>query len=145
MLTSSGDPDLDGTVETCLVGAHLPQIMSDGRAIEADTTVSIGWPSGWISVDSETPPQLPPSDDAQKMYYPPLAVRMHHQGVAVLSFTISADGTVKNVVVTQSTGFAELDQASIAAASRFRFRCAVTQNGKLVDNDTKLAMIWRIQ
>lgn len=44
--------------------------------------------------------------------YPPLALRLHHQGVATVELTVDTDGELTNCRPAISTGYAELDQAT---------------------------------
>jgi len=48
-------------------------------------------------------------------YYPEASRRAFEQGVCKVSITVLADGTVKDVHVTQSTGYPALDAASVNA------------------------------
>ncbi|MFZ5453853.1 MAG: energy transducer TonB [Thermodesulfobacteriota bacterium] len=50
--------------------------------------------------------------------YPPMARRKHQEGVVVLQFTISADGMVAALGVTNSSGYAVLDRAAQDTVSR---------------------------
>lgn len=47
--------------------------------------------------------------------YPPAARRSAQQGQVVLSFILRADGTVDDLSIRTSSGFAELDDAALAA------------------------------
>ena len=78
-----------------------------------------------------------------RRYYPPLAERLNHQGETELSFTIAADGGVKDVKVTKSTGYDELDKAAVACVTEFRHG-PVTQQGHGVEVDGKTRIVWRI-
>ncbi len=138
--SSSGNADLDNRARAYLTGAHVAPITSGGAAIEADSTVNVAWPNGTIMIPSQLP--LSTQDDAE--WYPPNAFAMHRQGYAILSFTILADGTAKNVTVLKSTGFADLDNASVGVVSQSRFPSVTMQNGKPVDIDGKTAVVWRL-
>ncbi len=46
--------------------------------------------------------------------YPLKARRLHHQGEVLLSFTIAADGTIRDVQLGSSSGSAILDEAALA-------------------------------
>ena len=63
--------------------------------------------------------------------YPPLAVRLNHQGVTTLGFTIDPDGGVSNVHVEKSSGYDELDRAAVECASSWQYKAAI-QAGKPV-------------
>jgi len=59
---------------------------------------------------------------ATKPDYPVLAKVRHMQGSGVFQLHIRADGTVSSVDTIQSTGYFELDEVSIGAFSKWRFR-----------------------
>jgi protein TonB len=51
----------------------------------------------------------------QHKAYPSVAERLGHEGSAKVGFTLSRDGSLDAVVVRESSGFDELDQAAVAA------------------------------
>jgi TonB family protein len=59
---------------------------------------------------------------AIKPDYPVLAEVRHMQGSGVFQLHIRADGTVSSVDMIQSTGYFELNEVSIGAFSKWRFR-----------------------
>src|SRR5207302_4344074 len=59
---------------------------------------------------------------ATKPDYPILAQVRHMQGTGVFQLHIRADGAVSSVDTIQSTGYFELDEVSIGAFSKWRFR-----------------------
>ena len=59
---------------------------------------------------------------AIKPDYPVLAEVRHMQGSGVFQLHIRADGTVSSVDTVRSTGYFELDEVSIGAFSKWRFR-----------------------
>jgi len=62
----------------------------------------------------------------------------------MLAFSVSAGGSVKNIVVTRSSGFPGLDEAAVKCVAQFR--CGrVTQNGRTVEYDRQTNMNWRLQ
>jgi TonB family protein len=65
-------------------------------------------------------------------YYPPLAIRLNQEGDVDLVFTITANGTVKDVLALKSSGYAALDQAAAHCAGFWRYKPA-TRNGIPVD------------
>lgn len=54
-------------------------------------------------------------------YYPTTARRTGQQGEVVLNYYVTADGSVTNVRIVKSSGFATLDQEAIRAISRYRY------------------------
>jgi TonB family protein len=55
-------------------------------------------------------------------FYPPLSVRLHETGTAVLGLVVESDGRISFVTLLKSTGYAALDNAALAWASHVRFR-----------------------
>lgn len=53
--------------------------------------------------------------------YPTESRRKREQGTVVLMVLLSVDGTVADISVSQSSGFARLDQAALAAVRRWRW------------------------
>lgn len=77
-------------------------------------------------------------------YYPPLAVRLNHEGKTVVSIHISAEGAVEGVDVANSSGFPELDEAAQRCVqARFHFSPA-TQNGSPVASTRQIAIVWKL-
>jgi len=56
-----------------------------------------------------------------KPKYPKLAIQRGYEGILRLKVTIQKNGSVKDVLVTQSTGFKILDKAGIKAAQESKF------------------------
>lgn len=72
--------------------------------------------------------------------YPPVDVRLSHEGTVTLQLTIDASGTVTNAVVTRSSGFDTLDAAAVAwVKAKWHYKPA-TQNGTAVAS-TSLAAV----
>jgi TonB family protein len=74
-------------------------------------------------------------------WYPPAAIAKHEQGTTLLAFRIGVDGIPKDVTVAQTSGFADLDQVSVACASQFKYRPAM-QDGHPVEVPWKLSLVW---
>ncbi|MDR3528227.1 MAG: TonB family protein [Rhizomicrobium sp.] len=74
-------------------------------------------------------------------FYPPLAVRLHSEGKTALSFTIGIDGTVRDPMVTLSSGDPLLDQAAIDCVKRWTYQPA-TENGTAVAVPWKVRVDW---
>lgn len=64
--------------------------------------------------------------------YPIKAFLRKEEGTVGLSFHIDRDGTVKGIVVSKSSGYAALDEASIACVSKWTYAPAM-QNGQPVE------------
>ncbi len=74
--------------------------------------------------------------------YPPEALRRGLDGRVVLRLTISAEGEVTKLTVAGSSGHAILDQAAVAAVSRWRF-IAATWAGRPVSWSARLPVHFR--
>ncbi|HUJ46903.1 MAG TPA: energy transducer TonB [Rhizomicrobium sp.] len=78
-------------------------------------------------------------------YYPPIAVRLNHQGSVLVTVHIGADGSVQNVDVTDDGGFSELGPASVRCITdKYHFQPAM-QNGSPVASTKQLKIVWRLQ
>lgn len=75
--------------------------------------------------------------------YPPLAMRLNHEGVTTIGFTIQPDGSVSNVHVVESSGHDELDQAAIPCASSWTYKPAM-QNGQPVAVPWTTKVQWKL-
>lgn len=51
-------------------------------------------------------------------YYPMLAKRRHHQGSVLLTLVVDSLGRVTQLLLTQSSGYRELDQAAVTAVKK---------------------------
>src|SRR5215510_8619467 len=62
--------------------------------------------------------------------YPRDSVRLREEGLASLRYAIIEDGTIGDIQVLKSSGFARLDEAAIALVkSKWRYKPA-TRNGR---------------
>ena len=75
--------------------------------------------------------------------YPPLAMRLNHEGVTTIGFTIEPNGSVTNVHVIDSSGHDELDQAAIPCASSWTYKPAL-QNGQPVAVPWQTKVVWKL-
>jgi TonB family protein len=75
--------------------------------------------------------------------YPKLSVVRQEEGLTVLAFLIRSDGSVKRVVVTNSSGSPLLDQAAIEALSTCIFKPA-THDGKPIESWSPAQWRWSI-
>jgi protein TonB len=70
----------------------------------------------------------PPRSDARAMNqpaaYPPMSRRLREEGRVLLDVHILADGSVGEVKLKQSSGFARLDEAALEAVRRWRYQPA---------------------
>ena len=62
--------------------------------------------------------------------YPPISQRLGEHGVTVVAFTITAEGTVENAHVKESSGSDRLDNAAVTCVSRWRYGPAKNDAGQ---------------
>jgi len=75
--------------------------------------------------------------------YPPIAVRLNLQGTTVLMLHVTAQGTVGDVRIKNSSGYDALDSTAVKCAQTWKFRPA-TQNGIPVEANVERAIRWSI-
>ena len=76
--------------------------------------------------------------------YPPMAIRLNESGITRLSFKITAGGGVAGVMVAQSSGHDDLDQAAVSCASRWTYKPAL-QNGQPVEVPWQTDVKWSLR
>jgi TonB family protein len=100
-------------------------------------------PSSGSAPPAEAATAPPPSDSAcKRLPYPPGAARLGYAGATTLSFTVTTDGSVKDPVVAQSSGHAELDEAAIAHIHCVHYKPAM-RNGKPAEVPWTVTINWR--
>ena len=73
-----------------------------------------------------------------KPKYPKIAIQRGYKGILKLKVTIQKDGLVKDVLVTQSTGYRILDKAGIKAAKESKFYPLTKKSDLNIIYDLKL-------
>jgi TonB family protein len=76
-------------------------------------------------------------------YYPPLSLRLHETGTAVIAFRITVGGTVRDIAIVQSTGSPRLDLASVMCATHWTYRPAMV-NGQKVEAPWRAQIVWKM-
>jgi protein TonB len=85
------------------------------------------------------------NNNCASSYYPPLAVRLNHEGSTTLAVQIGPDGSVKSTNVSASSGFPELDEAAQKCVeARWHFSPA-TQNGSPVESTKQYRIVWKLR
>lgn len=69
---------------------------------------------------------------------------MNHEGDTLLAFTVSGDRSPTDIVIVESSGFPELDEASINCLKYFRYG-RITANGQPIAHDEKTVFTWRLR
>lgn len=142
---SSGNKDLDDAATACVQAWHYDPSGLDQYGTTkkirilwhlndsppqlplADLTKHEAPEPNHLSFD-EPPEALPDGVEiagdphACTRWYPSRAIREKKQGVTGLTYTITPEGTVKDIEVEQSSGDERLDQVSIICASFWRYK-----------------------
>jgi protein TonB len=82
-------------------------------------------------------PIVPPRAEAGQLtnpapVYPNLSRRLREEGIVVLEILITADGTVSEIRIKNSSGYKRLDDSAVKAVKYWRYQPA-TQGGKAID------------
>ena len=76
--------------------------------------------------------------------YPPISQRLGEQGVTMLAFHITADGSVTNITVANSSGSERLDNAAISCAANWHYKPAI-EAGHPVEVPWKAQVVWNLK
>lgn len=134
---SSGSADLDAAAIACTSTGLTARPVQDGAPIEVDWLIKVQW----SSIRSSYILPAPLMGGTCVGFFPPAASRAGVQGRTSISFHIAKDGSVQGIAVTQSSGSVDLDQATIACVSTWRYPVA-THDGEPVQLDRKLIQSW---
>jgi TonB family protein len=143
IIQSSRDSDLDEAALACISHAHRGEpLLHDGKSIEASWVVRVVWqlhgPSFW---------QFAPAAGAANScagFYPAFALSKHIGGTTRLSYHVAANGSVRDPLVTRSSGSPDLDRASLACVSAFSYWPA-THDGRPVELDRTIDVDWNLE
>jgi len=141
LIQSSGDGDLDETILGCVEGhRYLPTIVA-GRPAAAT------WVMGyyWRPQPADFAPAGPSGaavEACTNHSFPRAPVEHPPKSPTRLTYHIATDGTVTDIVVTQSSGISYLDQATVNCVSSWRF-FPVYENGRAVVIDKTLSVQWQ--
>jgi TonB family protein len=75
--------------------------------------------------------------------YPPESKLLHEEGVCKVKLTVTADGNVRDISLTKSTGYPRLDQACLVAFVGGGFLPA-TQDGKPITTTLEIPITWKL-
>lgn len=96
-------------------------------------------------VFTQAKPRGRPAEWATPDDYPPVDLRLDHEGTARFSLTIGPDGRVSGCTITGSSGFAGLDAATCQLITRrARFNPALDENGQPMAGSYSSAIRWVI-
>jgi TonB family protein len=100
---------------------------------------------GCVTVAIAAPPQFdthnPPRIGTK--YYPAESKRLHEEGMCKVKVNIAADGTIRDIKLTLSTGYVRLDDACLQAFAHGGLIPAVV-DGKPIDSWLEIPITWKI-
>ncbi|MBS0469445.1 MAG: energy transducer TonB [Proteobacteria bacterium] len=88
------------------------------------------------------PPELSKPQDCRRDY-PFFARIFGDEGTTELAFTVAADGTVRDVKVSTSSGSDRLDDAAVACVAKWHYRPAL-KDSALVDSPMTVKVVWSL-
>jgi TonB family protein len=88
-------------------------------------------------------PAAPSRAENCRKDYPFFARVFAREGTTELAFIVSADGTVRDVKVTASSGFDGLDDAAVKCVAKWHYRPAL-KDGELVDAPMTVKVAWNL-
>jgi TonB family protein len=153
LLRATGFPPVD---QACL-GTVIGQPLKVPELLDPDEGGWTSFPIHWRfagPTDDSKPPRMDADTSIPALlasgpvhvtapYYPDAALISRAHGICRLHVTVSADGIVDSIEVTQSTGSAALDQASVDAIYAAPFAPA-QQDGKPAIGSTDIVLVWRL-
>jgi periplasmic protein TonB len=75
--------------------------------------------------------------------YPKESKRLHEEGVCKVKLTVTAEGAIRDVSLTKSTGYPRLDQACLEAFAHGGLLPA-TQNGTPLTTTLEIPITWKL-
>ena len=143
---SSGYPRLD---EACLKafaeGGLLPARI-DGKPVDSTVEVPITWKLPTPPKPGTAPIRIDPANlpHIGEAYYPRASARLKEEGRCKVQVTVTAAGKIRDVSLTQSTGYPRLDKACLRAFESGGLLPAVADS-KPVDATTEIPITWVLQ
>jgi TonB family protein len=144
MIHSSGLKELDGAASACISSWKYRPTVSNGAGVAVRALVVIPWRAAMAP--KPTPAQMNWAADHPTAVsplakgkphicgaiYPKDTMQAGIQGRASIAFTITAEGTTKDVHVTRSSGNEMLDDASVKCAKEWQYTQPM-EHGKPVE------------
>jgi protein TonB len=75
--------------------------------------------------------------------YPDISRRLGEEGTTLMSFHVTADGSVTGATVAKSSGSQRLDDAAVSCVERWHYKAA-TQDGVPVETPWQANVVWTI-
>jgi len=82
--------------------------------------------------------------NCEKPEYPRSSLRNEEEGMVTVKLTIGADGNVLDSSIEKSSGFKDLDRATVKAWSLCHFSPAMA-DGKAVQSSTRMQYVWKLE
>ncbi len=82
--------------------------------------------------------------NCEKPEYPRTSLRNEEEGSVNVKLTIGADGTVVDAAIEKSSGFKDLDRATLKAWSLCHFTPAMS-DGQPVQSTTRMQYVWKLE
>jgi TonB family protein len=139
---SSGDRALDKALLTCANGHPFMPITVNGQPAEVRWVVAY-----YVVPEIHEDGFLPASSNGKPrtcQNWPESAVRRNLNGDATYAYRIGTDGSTKDIKLTQSTGDADLDKATLDCVAAWKFFPAL-QNNNPIEIERTGRQHWRIQ
>jgi TonB family protein len=121
VVSSTGFERLDDACLAAFSDVRFHPATLDGKPISSWSIFSISWTLGKPienrAADFSLVPQIQDNFrfDVGPKYYPEASRAMHQEGDCVVKVYVAENGTLGDMAVSKSTGFATLDQACISA------------------------------
>jgi len=103
--------------------------------------------SSQAAAEQAPAPDLRPSGNVPHncvTYYPEAAVRANAEGTTIMAFTVTSDGSVKDMVIDKSSGNADLDAATIRCVAQWHYMPA-KRDGVAIETPWKAAIQWKLR
>jgi TonB family protein len=134
----------DACLKAFASGGLLPATL-DGKPVDGYVEVPITWSIESAPQVATPRPRIDPKNPPRigQDHYPAESVRLHEEGKCIVSVTVTAGGKIRNIKLTQSTGFPRLDRACLKAFSHGGLLPA-TADGKPIDSTTEIPIVWSL-
>lgn len=153
LLITTGFARLDAACATAFADAQFIPATLNGKPVANWVDLPVDWKleRGVTHAQMTFAEDQPAVPIIQKDYelragpkfYPATSRTQHQEGDCAIQVLIKADGTVGDIRVGRSTGFATLDQACVLAVQQASFVPA-QRNGTPVDAWAEIMMSWRL-
>jgi len=138
---STGYARLDAACVNAFADGGLLPDTKDGKPIDTTIEIPIIWKLAAVKPSPRLDPKNPPR--IGEAYYPIESIRQGEEGTCIVSMTITADGKIRDIVLTKSSGYARLDDACLKAFVHGGLLPA-TVNGKPIDSTFEIPIVWRL-